>query len=831
MSFELEGGKVLPIEISEEMRKSFIDYSMSVIVSRALPDVRDGLKPVHRRILYTLHELGMTPNKPYSKAARLVGDCMAKFHPHGDSSIYDAAVRMAQDFSSRYPLIDGHGNFGSVDGDSAAAMRYTELRMAKLTTYMLADLDKDTVNFMPNYDEKQDEPVVLPAKFPNLLVNGSSGIAVGMATNIPPHNMSEVIEGAIALIDNPELEIMDLMKHIQGPDFPTGGIIMGREGIISAYSNGRGSVKTRAKAHVEHIQKSGKSRILVKEIPFTVNKAKLVEKIADLVREKKIDGITDLRDESDRTGMRIVIELRRDVNPQVILNQLYKHTQMEESFGINLLALVDGVPKVLNLKQILHYFIEHQKEVIMRRTRFELNKAEAEAHILEGLRIALDHIDEVIATIRSSQTTELARENLKSRFGLSERQAQAILDMRLQRLTGLEREKLENQYQELLQTIAYLKAVLASDKMVETIIKTELQEINQKFGDPRRSLITVDESKMEIEDLIAEEDVVVTVTHNGYIKRLPLNAYRSQKRGGKGVHAMTTRQEDFAEHLFITTTHNYILFFTSRGKVIRLKAHEIPEASRTAKGTMIINLLNLDREADEKITAIKAIKEYSKDYYLLTATKKGIVKKTSLQEYDSPRKDGLIALTLDEGDELIGVHLTRGQDDIIMVTQRGLAIRFAEQDVREMGRVTRGVKGITLFGDDIVVGMEVIKESAELLTISENGFAKRSDLAEFRVQKRAGKGVITMKINDKTGPLVGIKVVQPEDQIMIITAEGVVIRQDVSGISKQSRSAQGVMAMRVAEEARVAALAKVVAKEEVEKDAEDSAVNPENRED
>jgi DNA gyrase subunit A len=831
MSFELEGGKVLPIEISEEMRKSFIDYSMSVIVSRALPDVRDGLKPVHRRILYTLHELGMTPNKPYSKAARLVGDCMAKFHPHGDSSIYDAAVRMAQDFSSRYPLIDGHGNFGSVDGDSAAAMRYTELRMAKLTTYMLADLDKDTVNFMPNYDEKQDEPTVLPAKFPNLLVNGSSGIAVGMATNIPPHNMSEVIEGAIALIDNPDLEIGDLMKHIQGPDFPTGGIIMGREGIISAYSTGRGSVKTRAKAHVEHIQKSGKSRILVKEIPFTVNKAKLVEKIADLVREKKIDGITDLRDESDRTGMRIVIELRRDVNPQVILNQLYKHTQMEESFGINLLALVDGVPKVLNLKQILHYFIEHQKEVIVRRTRFELNKAEAEAHILEGLRIALDHIDEVIATIRSSQTTELARENLKSRFGLSEKQAQAILEMRLQRLTGLEREKLENQYQELLQTIAYLKAVLASEKMVETIIKTELQEINQKFGDYRRSLITVDESKMELEDLIAEEDVVVTVTHNGYIKRLPLNAYRSQKRGGKGVHAMTTRQEDFAEHLFITTTHNYILFFTSRGKVIRLKGHEIPEASRTAKGTMIINLLNLDREADEKITAIKAIKEYSKDYYLLTATKKGIVKKTSLQEYDSPRKDGLIALTLDEGDELIGVHLTRGQDDIIMVTQRGLAIRFAEQDVRQMGRVTRGVKGITLFGNDIVVGMEVIKETAELLTISENGFAKRSDLTEFRVQKRAGKGVITMKINEKTGPLVGIKVVQPEDQIMIITAEGVVIRQDVSGISKQSRSAQGVMAMRVAEEARVAALAKVVAKEEVEQDAEESTADPENRED
>jgi DNA gyrase subunit A len=825
MSFELEGGKVLPIEISEEMKKSFIDYSMSVIVSRALPDVRDGLKPVHRRILYTLHELGMTPNKPYSKSARLVGDCMAKFHPHGDSSIYDAVVRMAQAFSSRYPLIDGHGNFGSVDGDSAAAMRYTELRMSKLATYMLADLEKDTVDFTPNYDEKQDEPKVLPAKFPNLLVNGSSGIAVGMATNIPPHNMTEVIQGTIALIDNPELELNDLMKYILGPDFPTGGIIMGKEGIVSAYSTGRGSVKTRAKAYIEYVKKSGKSRILVTEIPFTVNKAKLVEKIADLVREKKIDGITDLRDESDRNGMRIVIELRRDVNPQVVLNQLYKHTQMEDSFGINLLALVDGVPKVLNLKQMLYHFIEHQKDVIVRRTRFELNKAEAEAHILEGLRIALDHIDEVIATIRSSQTTDIARENLKSRFGLSEKQAQAILEMRLQRLTGLEREKLENQYQELLQTIAYLKAVLASDIMVETIIKTELQEINQKFGDPRRSRITVDESKMEIEDLIAEEDVVITVTHNGYIKRLPLNTYRSQKRGGKGVHGMATKQEDFLEHLFITTTHNYILFFTSRGKVIRLKAHEIPEAGRTAKGTAIVNLLNLDRDADEKITAIMAIKEYGKDYYLFTATKKGIVKKTALKEYDSSRKDGLIALTLDDGDELIGVRLTKGEDDVIMVTQRGLAIRFPESDVRQMGRVTRGVKGITLSVKDVVVGMEVIRGDGELLTISENGIAKRTNLHEYRIQRRAGKGIIAMKINNKTGPLVGIKIVQPEDQLMIITADGIIIRQEVAGISKQSRSAQGVMAMRVAEEARVVALAKVVVKEEIEEENEEMKNN------
>ena len=828
MSIELQGGKVLPVEISDEMKKSFIDYSMSVIVSRALPDVRDGLKPVHRRILYALHELGMTPNKPYSKSARLVGDCMAKFHPHGDSSIYDAVVRMAQNWSSRYPLIDGHGNFGSVDGDSAAAMRYTELRMAKLASYMLADLDKDTVDFTPNYDEKQDEPKVLPAKFPNLLVNGSSGIAVGMATNIPPHNMSEVIQGTIALIDNPEMDLNELMTYILGPDFPTGGTIMGREGIISAYTTGRGSVKTRAKAQIERIEKSGKSRILVTEIPYTVNKAKLVEKIADLVREKKIDGITDLRDESDRNGMRIVVELRRDVNPQVILNQLYKHTQMEDSFGINLLSLVDGVPKVLNLKQMLYYFIEHQKEVIVRRTRFELNKAEAEAHIIEGLRIALDHIDEVIETIRSSQTTEIARGNLMSRFGLSERQAQAILDMRLHRLTGLEREKLETQYQELLQTIAYLKAVLASEKMIQTIIKTELQEINQKFGDARRSRITVDESIMNIEDLIAEEDVVITVTHNGYIKRLPLNTYRSQRRGGKGVHGMSTKQEDFLEHLFITTTHNYILFFTSRGKVIRLKAHEIPEASRTAKGTAIVNLLNLNQDADEKITAIMAIKEYSEDYFLFTATIKGIVKKTNLKEYDSSRKDGLLALTIDEGDELIGVRLTKGEDDVMMVTQSGLAIRFPESDVRQMGRVTRGVKGITLFGKDVVVGMEVIREDAELLTMSENGFAKRSNLNEYRVQGRGGKGIIVMKINDKTGPLVGIKVVQPEDQLMIITADGIIIRQEVSGISKQGRSAQGVMAMRIAGKARVVAIAKVVIKEEIEEENEETTEDGED---
>lgn len=811
MSDEMQGGKVLPVEIADEMRKSFIDYSMSVIVSRALPDVRDGLKPVHRRILYTLHELGLTPNKPYSKSARLVGDCMGKFHPHGDSSIYDAVVRMDQDFASRYPLIDGHGNFGSIDGDSAAAMRYTELRMAKIATYMLADIDKDTVDFTPNYDEKQEEPTVLPAKFPNLLVNGSSGIAVGMATNIPPHNLSEVIDATIALMDNPELSIDELMNYIKGPDFPTGGTIMGYEGIRSAYTTGRGSVKTRAKAKIERMEKSGKTRILVTEIPFMVNKARMIEKIADLVRDKKLDGITDLRDESDRSGMRIVIELRRDVNPKVILNKLYKHTQMEDTFGVNMLALVNGQPRTLTLKDMIHYFIEHQKDVIVRRTKFELNKAEAEAHIIEGLRIALDNIDEVIETIRSSKDEANARENLSIRFGLSERQAQAIVDMRLKRLTGLEREKLENQYQELMNTIAYLKAVLASASMVIGIIKAELEEINRKFGDTRRTMITVDVSKMDVEDLIAVEDVVITVTHYGYIKRLPLSTYRSQHRGGKGVHGMATKERDFVEHLFTTTTHHYILFFTSQGKVYRLKAHEIPEASRVGKGTAVINLLNLSQH--EMITAVMAIKDYSSDFFLITATKKGIMKKTALQEYDSSRRDGLIALTLDEEDELIGVKLTQGLDDILLATKNGLAIRFAESDVRYMGRTARGVKGIRLEDNDEVVGMDVIGDEGELLTMSVNGFAKRTNLKEFRVQGRGGKGIIVMKLNAKTGTLVGIKVVQVEDQLMVITNNGIMLRIQVSSISNQGRSAQGVLAMRTGASS-VVAFAKVLMKDE-----------------
>ncbi|GAB6153449.1 DNA gyrase subunit A [Desulfosporosinus burensis] len=813
MSDEILEGKVLPVEIADEMQKSFIDYSMSVIVSRALPDVRDGLKPVHRRILYTLHELGLTPNKPYSKSARLVGDCMGKFHPHGDSSIYDAVVRMDQDFASRYPLIDGHGNFGSIDGDSAAAMRYTELRMAKIATYMLADIDKETVDFTPNYDEKQEEPTVLPAKFPNLLVNGSSGIAVGMATNIPPHNLSEVVEATMALLDNPELSIDELMNYVKGPDFPTGGTIMGYEGIRSAYTTGRGSVKTRAKATIERMEKSGKTRILVTEIPFMVNKARMIEKIADLVRDKKLDGITDLRDESDRSGMRIVIELRRDVNPQVILNQLYKHTQMEDTFGVNMLALVNGQPRTLTLKDMIRYFIEHQKEVIVRRTRFELNKAEAEAHIIEGLRIALDNIDEVIETIRSSSDEANARINLSQKFGLSERQAQAIVDMRLKRLTGLEREKLENQYNELMNTITYLKSVLASEQMVINIIKAELTDINHKFGDARRTRITVDVSKMDIEDLIAVEDVVITVTHYGYIKRLPLNTYKSQHRGGKGVHGMATKERDFVEHLFTTTTHHNILVFTSQGKVYRLKAHEIPEASRTAKGTAVINLLNLSQH--EMITAVMAIKDFSPDFFLITATKKGIMKKTALKEYDSSRRDGLIALTLDEGDELIGVKLTQGLDDILLATKNGIAIRFPESDVRYMGRTARGVKGIRLEENDSVVGMDVIGDEGELLTMSENGFAKRTNLKEFRIQGRGGKGIIVMKLNAKTGTLVGIKVVQEEDQLMVITNNGIMLRIQVSSISTQGRSAQGVMAMRTGASS-VVAIAKVVMKDEAE---------------
>lgn len=818
MDSEALNGKIVPIEISAEMKRSFIDYSMSVIASRALPDVRDGLKPVHRRILFTLHELGMTPSKAYSKSARLVGDCMGKYHPHGDSAIYDALVRLAQDFSSRYPLIDGHGNFGSIDGDSAAAMRYTEARMAKITPYMLADIEKDTVDFKPNYDEKQMEPVVLPSRFPNLLVNGSSGIAVGMATNIPPHNLGEVIDGVNLLIDNPNAQISDLMALIKGPDFPTGGTILGLSGIKEAYRTGRGSIKIRAKAEIEQMEKSGKSRIVVTEIPYQVNKAHLVEKIAELVRDKKIDGITDLRDESDRNGISVVIELRRDVNAQVILNQLYKHTQLQETFGVIMLALVDGQPRILNLKDVLHYFVEHQKDVIVRRTKFNLAKAEAEAHILAGLRIALDHIDEVISTIRQSRTTEIARNSLISKFGLSEKQAQAILDMRLHRLTGLEREKLEQDYEELIRLIKHLKEVLNSEKMILDIVKKELNDVKDKFADGRRTEISYEDSTMDIEDLIDEEDVVITITHNGYIKRIPVSTYRAQKRGGRGVTAMATKEEDFVEHMFITTTHNYMLFFTNKGKVYRLKVYEIPEAGRTAKGTALVNLLLVS--SDEQVNAIIPVKEYSEKLLLFMATKRGVTKKTKLKEYNSSRKDGLIAINLDDGDELIGVKLTEGNDEIILCTKKGMAIRFAEKEVREMGRTARGVKGISLEPSDQVVGMDSIIDGADIVTITENGFGKRTDINEYRSQSRGGKGIMACRLTDKTGDLAGIKIVNTGDEILVLTAEGVMIRTRIDEISRLGRASQGVTIMKTGE-SKVVAIAKLSGKDEDENENEE----------
>ena len=806
-------GKVLPIRIEDEMKSSYIDYAMSVIVMRALPDVRDGLKPVHRRILYAMHEAGMAANKPHKKSARIVGEVLGKYHPHGDNSVYGATVRLAQDFSTRYLLVDGHGNFGSVDGDSAAAMRYTEVRMSKMAEEMLADIDKDTVDFTPNYDESLKEPVVLPSKVPNLLINGSSGIAVGMATNIPPHNLNEVVDGLLMMIDNPDVTIPELMTAIQGPDFPTGGLILGTEGIKEAYTTGRGSVKMRAQVRVERMANS-KSRILVTEIPYQVNKARLVEKIADLVRDKVIDGITDLRDESDRSGMRIVIELRRDVNADVLLNQLYKHTQLQESFGVIMLALVDGRPCVLNLHEMLRLYLEHQKEVIVRRTRFELAKAEARAHILEGLKIALDNLDAVIKTIRASQTVDIAKNALINGFNLSDKQAQAILEMRLQRLTGLERDKIEKEYKDILETIAWLKAVLADDAKVMNIIREELVDVKKRFGDARRSVITDDTSKLEMEDLIAVEDVVITITHHGYIKRLNIDTYRSQRRGGKGITGMGTKEEDFVVHLFVATTHHNIMFFTNRGSVYRMKAYEIAEASRTAKGTAIVNLLPL--EQNEKITAVLAVKEFSADRYLLMATQKAIVKKTVLSEFDTSRKGGLIAITLDDDDDLIDVKLTNGEQDIIMGTRNGMAINFPEEQVRTTGRTARGVRGIRLTDDDMVIGVDVLKKDSEVLTVSEEGYGKRTLVSEYRSQSRGGKGVINLKITEKTGKVIGLKVVRPGMDLMMITGEGIVIRIDIDSISVISRNTQGVTLMRTIGEDKVVALATVERKTENE---------------
>jgi len=801
-------GKVLPVKIEDEMKNSYIDYAMSVIVTRALPDVRDGLKPVHRRILYAMHEAGMAANKPYKKSARIVGEVLGKYHPHGDSSVYDAIVRMAQSFSTRYLLVDGHGNFGSVDGDSAAAMRYTEVRMSRIAEEMLADIEKDTVNFVPNYDESLKEPSVLPAKIPNLLVNGSSGIAVAMATNIPPHNLGEVIDGLIMMIDNPEVTVNELMMAIKGPDFPTGALILGREGIRQAYTTGRGSIKIRAQARIENLS-SGKQRILVTELPYQVNKARMIENMAGLVRDKTIEGISDLRDESDRTGMRVVIEIKRDANADVVLNQLYKHTQMQDTFGVIMLALVNGRPRVLNLQEVLWYFLDHQKEVILRRTKFELDKARARAHILEGLKTALDHLDAVISTIRQSQTPEIARNSLIDKFSLSEKQSQAILDMRLQRLTGLEREKIEMEYKDIMETIEWLESVLADEGKVMNIIKEELLDVKKRFADPRRTVITSDVSKLDMEDLIAEEDIVITLTHQGYIKRLPVDTYRSQRRGGKGLIGMGTKDEDFVEHLFIATTHHNLLFFTSRGRMYRLKGYELPEAGRTAKGTAIVNLLQVEK--DEQITAVIPIKEFSAKRYLFMATQKGVVKKSELLDFDTARKGGLIAITLDEDDDLIGVKLTNSEYDIIMGTRYGKAIVFHESDVRVMGRTAHGVRGINLEEGDLVVGMDVVKKDSEVLTITSEGYGKRTPVNVYRITGRGGKGVINIKPNsaEKIGFVVGIKVVNPGQELMLITIDGIIIRMEMDTIPVTSRSTQGVKVMRTDKDDQVVALAVV----------------------
>ena len=801
-------------DIENEMKTAYIDYAMSVIVARALPDVRDGMKPVHRRILYTMHEDGFTPDKPYRKCATTVGDVLGRYHPHGDASVYDALVRMAQDFSLRYMMVDGHGNFGSIDGDPPAAYRYTEARMSKIAVNMLTDIEKNTVDFMPNFDDRLQEPTVLPAKIPALLVNGSSGIAVGMATNIPPHNLTEVINGIIKIIDEDEVTNEDLMSVIKGPDFPTGATILGREGIKQAYTTGRGKITLRAEAEIEEMS-GNKQRIIVSSLPYQVNKAKLIEHIADLVKEKRLEGISAIRDESDRQDkVRIVIELKRDANPQVVLNQLYKNTQMQDTFGIIMLALVDGQPQILTLRECLDHYIEHRKNVVLRRTKFDLDKAEARAHILEGLKIALDNIDEVIAIIRAAYDD--AKERLMKRFGLSEIQAQAILDMRLKTLSGLQREKIEEEYNELMKLIAYLKEVLSSETLVYGIIKDELIEIRDKFGDERLTKIVAAEGDIDVEDLIKEEQSVIALTHFGYIKRMPIDTYKSQKRGGKGITGIATREEDFVKQIFTASTHDTILFFSNKGKLYKLRGYEIPEAGRTARGTAIVNLLSLD--AGEKVSAIIPIQNFAEGKYLLFATRDGIIKKTALSEYNSARKTGLLSITLKGEDELIDVRLTDGEDNIVLVTKEGMSITFDEKDVRPMGRVSQGVIGIRLNKDDQVIGMESIiaGANATLLAITENGFGKRTELEEYRVQTRGGKGVITYKVTPKTGSIVGIRIVEEPDDVMLITDTGTIIRINVSEISILGRSTQGVTLMRT-NEGRVVSIEKITEKEEENK--------------
>ena len=828
----------ISVNIEDEMKKSYMDYAMSVIIGRALPDVRDGFKPVHRRCLYAMYDMGNDWNKPYRKSARVVGDVIGKYHPHGDTAAYDTIVRMAQEFSLRYPMVDGQGNFGSVDGDSPAAMRYTEIRMSQMAHEMLQDLDKETVDMGPNYDDSLQEPLVLPAKIPNLLVNGSSGIAVGMATNIPPHNLSEVVDGIIAVIENPALTLEELMERIPGPDFPTAGFIYGTEGILSAYRSGRGIIQMRARARVEKQKKSERESIIVTEIPYQVNKARLIEKIAELVREKKIEGISDLRDESDRDGMRIVIELKKDENPQVLLNQLYKHTQMQSSFGIIMLAIVNNRPKVLTLKEVIRHFIDHRREIVTRRTVFELKKAEARAHILLGLKIALDWLDSVIALIRGSKTPAEAKEGLMAgRFAdpsdiaanpflcLSELQAQAILEMRLHRLTGLEQDKIIQEYEEILRVIARLKEILGSEAEILKIIKVELLEVKEKFGDPRRTEIIGQTAEITLEDTIVEEDMVVTISHTGYIKRSAVSLYRAQRRGGKGKTGMKTKEEDFVEQLFIASTKDYMLFFTDAGKVFWLKVYEIPEGGRATRGKAIVNLLNLS--AGEKISAIMPVKEFTDDRFIMMATLLGVVKKTPLLEYSHPRVGGIIAVNLDEGDKLITVSLTDGKQDVLLASRNGKSIRFREEDARPMGRVTRGVRGMTLEADDVVIGMVIVNEQysdSTLFTVTENGFGKRTELTEYRRQTRGGKGVITIKTNERNGCVVDINQVTDENDLMLITDQGKIIRMPIAGFSVIGRNTQGVRLMVTEETERIVAVARLAEKEETDEIEDDEDI-------
>lgn len=805
--------KIIPVSLEEEMKSSYIDYSMSVIVSRALPDVRDGLKPVHRRVLYGMHELGVAYNKPYKKSARIVGEVLGKYHPHGDTAVYDSMVRMVQEFSLRYPLVNGQGNFGSVDGDSPAAMRYTEARLHRISEEMLRDLDKNTVDFASNFDDSLQEPTVLPAYLPNLLINGASGIAVGMATNIPPHNLTEVIDGLIALIKKPELTSEKLMKHVTAPDFPTGGIIYGYAGVKEAYTTGRGRVLVRAKANVE--THKNRETIVITELPYQVNKANLIEKMADLVRAGKINDISNIRDESDRDGMRVVIELKRDAQPAVVINQLYKHTQMQTTFGVIMLALVNGVPKVLTLKEMMQHFIDHRMDVLIKRTKYELDAAERRAHILEGYIIALDNIDAVIETIKKSKDVDTAKKNLMKKFKLSDIQAKAILDMRLQRLTGLERKKIEDEYKEVIKLIEALKGILESEEKRYMIIKDELLAIKDRYGDERRTEIIHDYEDFSLEDIIAEEDVVVTISHNGFIKRFPVSGYRKQGRGGRGVTGAGTKDDDFIEHMFIASTHQYILFFTDKGKCYWLKVHEIPEGGRATRGRSVLNLLQ--KERDEKITAFVAVKEFKDDQYLIMATEKGTVKKTVLSAYGNVRKGGINAINLAKDDKLIEVKKTDGTNDIVIGTRSGFAIRFHEQDVRNMGRTATGVRGIRLSKDDIAVGLLVIKrQGTSILVVTEKGYGKRSDINDYRITKRGGKGVITVKTTDKVGKMISLMEVVDKDELMIITSKGMVIRQSVKALRVMGRNTQGVRVINLKDGDKIADVAKVISEDEQE---------------